>query len=58
MGDINSADLGDFLSIEESQILERSSGDSGLIEKRAEPLTFSVNYTWRLRCLLFQSGTG
>lgn len=58
MGDINFADLGDFLFMEGSQILVRSSGDNGLIEKQMDLPTFPVNYTWRLYIILSHTGTG
>lgn len=58
MGDINFPDLGDFLSVEGSQILARSSGDNGLIEKQMSLPTFPVNYTWRLYIILSHTGTG
>lgn len=48
MGDINFADLGDFHSIERSQILDSSSGDNSLIENQMDLLTFLVNYTLTL----------
>lgn len=58
MGDINFPDLGDFLFMEGSQILARSSGDNGLIEKQMDLPTFPVNYTWRLYIILSHTGTG
>lgn len=57
MGDINFPDLGDFLSMEGSQILAWFSGDNGLIEKQMDLPTFPVNYTWRLCIILSQTGT-
>lgn len=57
MGDINFPDLGDFLFMEGSQILARSSGDNGLIEKQMDLPTFPVNYTWRLYIILSRTGT-
>lgn len=48
MGDINFTDLGDFHSIQGSQILDPFSGDNSLIENQMDPLTFLVNYTLTL----------
>lgn len=48
MGDINFADLGDFRSIERSQMLGPFSGDNGLIENQMDLLAFLVNYTLTL----------
>lgn len=58
MGDINSTDLCDFLSIERSQILDQSSGDYSLIENQVDLLTFLFNYTSRLYIILSHIGPG